>query len=186
MKHVPNTLSIIRIFAACAVLVTMLTVPPENKTLFLLVPGLLFVLASITDLIDGYIARKNHLITKLGIWLDPLADKLMAVSVIVTFTIRGILPPFVMIVVFAKEFLMRLGGVIILGRGHVTPANKVGKIAALLLNISIGSGFLYEYLSPYYLYATYVALAAVIVAFVQYAAKNGHLIFEKKPSAREE
>lgn len=62
----PNTLSIIRIFAACAVLVTMLTVPPESKLLFLLVPGLLFVLASITDLIDGYIARKYELVTDFG------------------------------------------------------------------------------------------------------------------------
>ncbi|MBC8538833.1 CDP-alcohol phosphatidyltransferase family protein [Christensenellaceae bacterium NSJ-63] len=177
--NLPNVLTMIRLLLIPVTILLIL----DNQMVFALI---VFLTACGTDLLDGYIARKNHLITKLGIWLDPLADKLMAVSVIVTFTIRGILPPFVMIVVFAKEFLMLLGGVIILGRGHVTPANKFGKIAALLLNISIGSGFLYEYLSPYYLYATYVALAAVIVAFVQYAAKNGHLIFEKKPSAREE
>ena len=177
--NVPNALTVLRILM---IPVTAVLIFRDSMIWALAV----FLLACGTDLLDGYLARKYHLTTKLGIWLDPLADKLMAVSVIVTFTIRGILPPFVMIVVFAKEFLMLLGGVIILGRGHVTPANKFGKIAALLLNISIGSGFLYEYLSPYYLYATYVALAAVIVAFVQYAAKNGHLIFEKKPSAREE
>ena len=85
MKHVPNTLSIIRIFAACAVLVTMLTVPPENKTLFLLVPGLLFVLASITDLIDGYIARKYELITDFGKFIDPIADKLLTVFAMLGF-----------------------------------------------------------------------------------------------------
>ena len=85
MKHVPNTLSIIRIFAACAVLVTMLTVPPEKKTLFLLVPGLLFVLASITDLIDGYIARKYELITDFGKFIDPIGDKLLTVFAMLGF-----------------------------------------------------------------------------------------------------
>lgn len=85
MKHVPNTLSIIRIFAACAVLVTMLTVPPESKLLFLLVPGLLFVLASITDLIDGYIARKYELVTDFGKFIDPIADKLLTVFAMLGF-----------------------------------------------------------------------------------------------------
>lgn len=143
-----------------------------------------FLAACLTDLLDGYIARKYNLTTKLGIWLDPLADKMMAVAVIVCFTIEGILPLAILIIVFAKEFLMLLGGFIILRKGHVTPSNKFGKIAALLLNISIASGFLHEYWYPYYLYATYVAVAAVLVAFVQYAIVNGHLLFEKGPKEK--
>ena len=145
-----------------------------------------FIAACLTDLLDGYIARKYNKMTKLGTWLDPLADKLMAVSVIVVFTIEGILPWFVMAVVFVKELLMLIGGFIVLRKGSVTPSNKYGKIAALILNISIASGFMYQYWSPWYLYATYIALVAVVVAFIQYAIVNGHLVFEKKEKGEDE
>ena len=143
---------------------------------------LTFLLACATDLVDGYIARKYNLITRLGVWLDPLADKCMAIAVLVTFTFCGIMPPLVIIVVFVKEFLLLLGGLIILRKGFTTPSNKFGKTAAFVLNVAIASGFMYQYWAPYYLYFTYVALVGVVVAFIQYACKNGRLLFQKKPA----
>ena len=179
--NVPNVMTFIRL-ALVPVTVWLIL---EGHMMWALAS---FLIACATDLLDGYIARKYNQTTKLGIWLDPLADKLMAVAVIVTFTIcpEHIFPPVVMIVVFVKEFLMLLGGLIILGRGSVTPSNKFGKAAAFLLNTCIASGFLYEYLAPYYLWATYLALVLVVVAFIQYAALNAHLIFEKKGEEKEE
>ncbi|MGI6665590.1 MAG: CDP-alcohol phosphatidyltransferase family protein [Christensenellaceae bacterium] len=144
-----------------------------------------FLTACLTDILDGFIARKYGLITKLGTWLDPLADKLMAISVIVCFTYKGILPLFVMIIIFTKEMLMLLGGLIAVQKGAATPANIFGKIASFVLNVAIASGFLYQYLSPYYLWVTYGALVCSIIAFVQYAVKNKSLIFDKKGEEKE-
>ena len=69
----------------------------------------------------------------------------------------------------AKEACMLAGGAFLLSKKIIIPANKYGKIAGFLLNISIASGFFAMWLYPYYLYAVYVALVFVIVAFVQYA-----------------
>ena len=65
--------------------------------------GITFILVCMTDLLDGYIARKYGMITKVGIWLDPVADKLMAISVIITFTAMGVVPLWVTITLFVKR-----------------------------------------------------------------------------------
>ena len=128
-----------------------------------------FLVACLTDLLDGYLARSNGEVTKLGSVLDPLADKLMAMAVLISFAAAEILPLFVVIVILAKEACMLAGGAFLFSKKIIIPANKYGKIAGFLLNISIASGFFAMWLYPYYLYAVYVALVFVIVAFVQYA-----------------
>lgn len=146
---------------------------------------IVFVFACGTDLLDGYIARKYNLTTKLGIWLDPFADKLMAIAVIITFTACNIIPLWVIIVLFAKELIMLTGGFILLKRGVSTPSNKFGKIAAFLLNVAIGTGFFFEYWAPYYLYIIYTALLLSVLAMVQYGIKNLHLFQESKQNITE-
>lgn len=162
--NVPNALTLLRLalIPVCVVLV----VKEQMIWAFSV-----FMLACFTDLLDGYIARKFNLVTKLGMWLDPLADKLMAVAIVLTFTIRGILPLTIALVVFAKELLMLIGGFFLLRRDVVVPADKFGKRAAFVLNCSIAAGFLYKYWYPYYIWAAYLAMAAVLVAFVHYAIK---------------
>lgn len=154
MKHVPNTLSIIRIFAACAVLVTMLTVPPESKLLFLLVPGLLFVLASITDLIDGYIARKYELVTDFGKFIDPIADKLLTVFAMLGFlqidADEGKLFMFIAIAAtLLREFVVSSLRMYAASAGTVIAAGWSGKLKTTLQVAALISYFLFirtEYL----------------------------------------
>ncbi len=171
--NIPNTLAFIRLSMVPPVIYLIL----EGQMLFAL--GV-FIVACLTDLLDGYIARKYNMVTRLGTWLDPLADKLMAVSVIITLTWLGVFPVFVPVVMFIKEFLMLTGGYLVLKNGFATPANIFGKIAALVLNAAIGTGFLYKWCHPYYLWLTYAALVLSILAFFQYAVKNRRLMFPKK------
>ena len=139
-----------------------------------------------TDLLDGYIARKYGMITKVGIWLDPVADKLMAISVIITFTAMGVVPLWVTITLFVKDGLLLLGGALALKNGNSTPSDLFGKISAFLLNTSIAAGFFREYLGQSYLYIMYVALGLVILAFIRYAILNWKLIFTKASGEKEE
>jgi len=176
--NIPNILTVFRL---CMVPVVVILIAQDQMITALVC----FLIACGTDLLDGYIARKYGLVTKLGIWLDPLADKLMALCVLITFTCRGIFPLWVTLIVLVKELLMLIGGLIVLRKGYSTPSNRFGKAAALLLNVCLGSGFLYQYFAPYYLYATYIVLAVVVAAFIQYAVKNGHLVFAK-PAQKEE
>lgn len=174
--NIPNILTMIRFFLIPVVVVLIV----QQRMIWALA---VFLIACFTDLVDGYIARSRNLVTRLGIWLDPLADKCMAVAVLITFTFCRIIPPLVTIVVFTKEFLLLLGGLIILRKGFSTPSNKFGKTAAFVLNVAIATGFMYQYWAPYYLYFIYFALIVVVVAFIQYAWKNGGLLFQKKQAS---
>ena len=172
LKNLPNILTVIRIVL---VPVTLVLIYKD-----LMIPALIiFIIAELTDLADGYIARHFNLITKTGIWLGPLADKLMAVGVIIMFAVKKIVPLWVLIVIFAKELIMIIGGGILLKvKRRSAPSNKFGKAASFILNVSIATGFLYKYWAPYYLYAIYFALVFAVFSLIQYAVKNGHMFFE--------
>lgn len=89
----------------------------------------IFIVASLTDLADGYIARKYDLITDFGKLMDPFADKLMVLSVMLSLALMGMAPWPALAIILAKELLMVLGGVILYNKGVVVYAIWIGKIA---------------------------------------------------------
>lgn len=171
--NLPNILALIR----------LLLVPVVVWLIFqerMITAMFVFLAACLTDLLDGYIARRYHLITQLGTFLDPMADKLMAVFVIIAFTVKGILPLAVTIVIFAKELLMLVGGVLAAKNNKaVLPSNLFGKIAAFIFNTAIGTCFLHAYIDPFYRWFIYVALAGSVASMVQYAWRSWDKLFPK-------
>lgn len=126
-KNLPNILSFIRL------LMVPLFIWLFFSGLPLWVAGVVFLVAGITDILDGHIARKYGYITKLGRVLDPLADKLMQVSAFVCLAIAGIIPVWVISILAAKELCMLLGGAGMLKKYRdVPPSNKLGKAASML------------------------------------------------------
>ncbi len=103
-----------------------------------------FLLASATDLMDGYIARKYNLITNFGKLMDPLADKLMVISVLLVQTVSGILPAAAVIIVVLKELLMVLGGMFMLKKGIVVYSEPVGKAAQFLFIVALSLSFFHQ------------------------------------------
>lgn len=125
--NIANILTIFRIILVPIYLLVFFSNLP-NKVIL---AGLIFILAGITDVLDGYIARKNNLITTLGTILDPFADKLMSFTVLLSFTIAGFIPSWIILILGIKEGIMILvGGVLYILKGNfVMPSNKYGKIA---------------------------------------------------------
>jgi len=96
------------------------------------------IVAGATDVIDGWIARRYNLITKVGIVLDPLADKLMLMTVVVSLTLKDILPIWILLIVAIKESLMIIGATVLHNKHDVViPANKVGKTATIAFYVAI-------------------------------------------------
>lgn len=125
-----------------------------------------FILSGLTDVLDGYIARRYNQITKLGIVLDPLADKLMLITVLISVTISNNIPLWIIVVVVLKELLMIFGGISLYNQNHaVIPANKFGKISTLLSYIAILS-VLFEL--PFNKIVLYVYVGTSILALVVY------------------
>jgi CDP-diacylglycerol--glycerol-3-phosphate 3-phosphatidyltransferase len=145
--NLPNVITLGRILACPAVF--FLTLAPSVS--LRLISFVLFVAAGISDLWDGYLARKHGLITDLGKLMDPLADKLLLVATFVPFYILshrdapvgplpflGPLPLWVVLVIFGREVFITLFRSYAAGRGVVISAGKSGKYKAFLQSLFVG------------------------------------------------
>ncbi|MPN63331.1 CDP-diacylglycerol--glycerol-3-phosphate 3-phosphatidyltransferase [bioreactor metagenome] len=127
----------------------------------------MFLGASLTDFLDGKIARKHHLVTDFGKLMDPLADKLMCVTVLFSFGFSGTIQWVPAIVVTVKEFLMLTGGFYLLKRGIVVPSQMIGKVAQWLFITALCLGFFHDFFADWILPLDVVLLwAAVIMALL--------------------
>lgn len=164
--NIPNMLTILRIILVPVYLYLFYT-SGENHLLY---AGMAFIVAGISDILDGYIARKYDLATKIGAALDPFADKLMTFAVLISFTTAGLIPSWVLMILGAKEVIMILGGfVLYLFKGNkVLPANKYGKTATVSFYAAILS--IVFKLSYSYITKTLILITVVlnIVAFINY------------------
>lgn len=99
---------------------------------------IIFLVAGLTDILDGYIARKYNLITDFGKVADPLADKLMQVTAIIILTIQEFIPTYVVVVIFVKELMMGIGTMFLYKDSKlVVGSNFFGKLATVLFYIAI-------------------------------------------------
>lgn len=163
--NLPNKITIMRIILIPIYLLVFYS-NMENR---LLLAGLIFLLAGISDLLDGYIARKYDLTTDLGAVLDPFADKLMSFAVLISFTTMKLIPPWVLIAIGIKEIFMIIGSAISIvhHKDTVVHANYYGKFATISFYIAILSIVfnLNELLSTMLLILT---VSLNIIAFYKY------------------
>ena len=136
---IPNVLTIIRMLLI-PVFAVLFFRENEIRTGALCV----FCAASLTDMLDGYLARKLNQITDFGKLFDPLADKLMVLTAMVCQTFWGPLPLIAVIVVAAKELVMVLGGVFMLSRDVVVYSNYFGKSAQVGFIASLVLSFFHK------------------------------------------
>lgn len=128
--NIPNMLTILRIILVPVYLIIFFS-NMENR---ILIAGLIFILAGITDVLDGQIARKYNLQTKLGTVLDPFADKLMTFAILISFTLSNLIPGWILIALGIKEIILICGGALLYfsSFNEVVPSNKYGKSATAL------------------------------------------------------
>ncbi|QSX09348.1 CDP-diacylglycerol--glycerol-3-phosphate 3-phosphatidyltransferase [Alkalibacter rhizosphaerae] len=165
MKHVPNILTFIRL-ALIPVFVAVFFSDMDQSRFVAL--GI-YAVASFTDLIDGQIARKYNVVTELGKVMDPLADKLMLVTVIVSFYYAGDIPWFIPVIVLVKEAFMIIMGLILYNKKErvVIPANYFGKTATVLFTLAIVLTFFLPG-NGWVLALMYATIALKVVALISY------------------
>ena len=151
IKKLPNMICWFRIILIPFILLFMLENPITAsfsvKTRFL-VSGIIFGVAIISDAVDGKIARKFDAVTNFGKFLDPIADKMLVLSVLMAFVELKMLSSIPVILILAREFLvtgLRLGAA---GKGTVVAANYWGKVKTALQGVAIGSVFVVVALLP--------------------------------------
>ena len=151
-----------------------------------------FLFAGFTDILDGWIARRFNLITDFGKLMDPLADKLMGITALLSMTIgNALIPPVVpwpvVIVLLVKELLMMLGGLWMLRRHIVVYSKPIGKAAQALLTAGLTASYFHDRLAGLWTFSVapdilllYAAMALTLAALVFYGASCVNQLREPK------
>lgn len=134
MRNVPNILSFGRLLLTIPIVVLALINTPTAY----LWATLLFFIGSVTDTLDGRIARRYNLVSNLGVFLDLTADKVYVAAALVAFTQVGIVPSWITIVIITREFMVSGLRALAASAGKVIPAGRWGKQKTLLTLLAIG------------------------------------------------
>ena len=171
--NTPNKLTVARMIMVPFLVVFLLTGwgGEANRYISLI----LFVAASITDWFDGYLARKNHLVTNFGKFMDPLADKLLVCSALICMIELGRLPAWFVIIIIGREFIISGFRLIAAENGIVIAANYWGKFKTVSQMIMIILLILHFNLSVFVILEQifiWLSLALTVISLMTYIWQN--------------
>lgn len=141
--NTPNKLTILRIILVPVFMASMLAI--SKNTAFVTVSLVIFIIASLTDTLDGYLARKNNLITNFGKLMDPLADKMLTTAAYLGLLSMGRASAWAVMLILAREFFVSGIRLVAAGNGTVIAASMWGKVKTVFQMISIIVAFLVMY-----------------------------------------
>ena len=191
--NIPNKITVSRILLIPLFLIIML-VPFNWGELTLLgvtlpvthfVGALIFIIAASTDWVDGYYARKYNLVTNLGKFLDPLADKLLVSAALIVLVELNYAASWIVIIIISREFAVTGLRLILAGTGEVVAANMLGKIKTWAQIVAISALLLHNIIFeivhiPFDQIALYVDVIFTIWSGVDYFVKNKEVFKNSK------
>jgi cardiolipin synthase len=165
LKHIPNFLTTFRL-ALVPIFVWFFWSDREDALIMAL---FIYLLAGLTDVLDGFIARRFQLITKIGTVLDPLADKMMLMTALVCLFLKSLIPFIVLLIMILKELFLILGAIYLFFSKDkvVIPANKLGKAATILFTLTVAL-LLIQVPNWITMLLIVLAIAMKLVAFTSY------------------
>lgn len=176
--NLPNKLTVTRVILI-PFFVFSLLYQNGNSMTFRYIAAAIFIIASLTDLLDGKIARKYNLVTNFGKFMDPLADKLLVCSALIALIELGQLPAWMVIIIISREFIISGFRLVASDNGVVIAASYWGKfkttfqmIAVILLIIHHPSLALIADI------CVWIALALTVISLVDYILKNHKVLTE--------
>ena len=178
--NLPNKLTILRVIMIPFFVAALLYDGGANQNMRY-VAAAIFIIASLTDMLDGKIARKYNLVTNFGKFMDPLADKLLVCSALICLVELKELPAWMVIVIISREFIISGFRLVASDNGVVIAASYWGKfkttfqmIAVVLLIVGIPA------LSMVTTAVVWIALILTVISLVDYIAKNVNVLKEGK------
>ncbi|HLR54030.1 MAG TPA: CDP-diacylglycerol--glycerol-3-phosphate 3-phosphatidyltransferase [Pseudogracilibacillus sp.] len=187
--NLPNKITISRIFLI-PIFILLLSIPLDlgtwniggNDLPFVeLIAAVIFLIAALTDWLDGYYARKYNLITNMGKFLDPLADKLLVSAAFILLVELQLAPAWVIIIIISREFAITGFRLVASGEGIVLAASNMGKLKTVSQILAIALLLLHHF--PFsYLHipagdiVLYISLILTVWSGVDYFIRNWHVM----------
>ena len=163
-KQIPNILTIFRFILIPFIVINL--VYDSYIAAFII-----FTVSGLTDILDGFIARKYNFITNFGKLIDPLADKCTQIITLGTLAIKDIIPMWIIIIVILKEFIMVAGASFLYGKEMVVSSRWYGKLATVLFYIAIVCSLFikqFDFSFDFSIYIYYLALISTIFSLIMY------------------
>ena len=175
----PNKLTMLRILLIPVMVgIYYLDNDPNTLNTMSYLLASIFILASITDYFDGYLARKNNLITTFGKFLDPLADKLLVMFALLILLDMKFIPMWVVLVILAREFIVTGIRLVAVNEGNVIAASQLGKYKTAMT--MFGIILLLFHVELYGLIALYIGVLLTVISGFDYFVKNSKSILSSK------
>ena len=182
--NLPNKLTIFRVILIVPFVVLLLGGEVGWFGSNILIPNLIalaiFIIASLTDLADGKIARKYNMVTNFGKFMDPLADKLLVCSALIALVELGRIPAWIVIIIIAREFIISGFRLVASDNGVVIAASYWGKfkttfqmvmVCLMLVNVP-GMEAMWPWLNLLTQVVMWIALVLTVVSLIDYLVKN--------------
>lgn len=174
--NLPNKLTVLRVIMVPFFVFFMLWDGLGETGKYIAV--VLFILASMTDWLDGYLARKDHLVTDFGKFMDPIADKLLVCSALICLVEKQLLAGWIVIIIIGREFIISGFRLVASDKGVVIAASYWGKfktvsqmLMVILLILDLGGVF--QVIAQV---LVWVALALTVISLIDYLVKNWHVM----------
>lgn len=175
--NLANKITLFRVFLVPVFLIVLYSNIENN----VIIAGLIFIIASLTDMLDGYIARSRNLVTNFGKFVDPLADKVLASAALIALVDMGKISGWIVVIIIAREFTVTGFRVIAASEGVTIAASPWGKLKTISQLVAIilflFNNFPFSYLGiPTDIIMIYIALIFTVVSGVDYIVKNKNII----------
>lgn len=193
--NLPNKITVTRLFLTLVIIV-MLVIPYSSLginvmtfdvggvkvELTYIIAGVIFIIASLTDFLDGYLARKYNLVTDLGKMLDAIADKVLVNPILVILACNNFIPAIIPVVYITRDIIVDAVKMQAASKGHVVAAIKSGKLKTASMMIGICLVFFYNIPFEFInirvdLFLLYFACIMSVVSCIQYFVLNKEFIF---------
>ncbi len=179
--NLPNKLTLLRILLIPVMVVIYYITKLQEILVFndlslaSLLICIIFIVASLTDMLDGQIARKYNMVTTFGKFADPLADKILVFSALILLQAQGVVPAWVIVVIMAREFIVSGIRLVAVEQGVVIAASNMGKlktISTMLAIILLFNASIHNYVEISGMVMLYVATFLTIISGIDYFWKN--------------
>lgn len=175
--NLANKITILRILLVPVFMIFLLNKIPYGVT----IAAAIFIVAAVTDSLDGYIARKKNQVTNFGKFIDPLADKLLVSAALISLVQMGKLSAWVVVIIIAREFTISILRAVAAAEGVVISASWWGKVKTITQIIAIVSvlinNFPFRYINfPFDTIMIWLAVIFTVISGMDYLRMNKHIL----------